>query len=67
MKENFDILMDEYLNDNSLLIDSNKNYYNRFVKNVPIYLYKYFDSNKYLIKASIGAGRKSGNTLDLHF
>lgn len=59
MKEKFDILMDEYLKDNSILIDSNKNYYKEFVKELPSYLYKYFDNNKYLIKASIGAGQRS--------
>ncbi len=59
MKEKFDILLNEYLKDNSVLVDSNKNYYLEFVKKLPKYLYKYFDKEKYLIKASVGAGQKS--------
>ena len=59
MKKEFDILLNEYLNDKSDLVNSNKAYYIEFVKNVPGYLYKYFDKEKYLIKASIGAGQKS--------
>ena len=59
MKEKFDILMNEYLSDTSLLTDKSKTYYQKFVKELPLHLYKYFDSNKYLIKASIGAGQRS--------
>jgi len=59
MKNGFDLLLNEYLIDNSLLVDSNKNYYLEFVKNTPEFLYKYFDKDKFLIKASIGAGQKS--------
>ena len=59
MKEKFDILLKEYLKDNSLLVDSNKYYYIEFIKNAPEYLYNYFNKEKYLIKASIGAGQKS--------
>lgn len=59
MKESFEILMNEYLNDDSLLIDSNKNYYKKFVSELPQHLYRYFDENKYLIKASVGVGQKS--------
>lgn len=59
MKEKFDILLNEYLNDDSVLVDSNKNYYIEFIKNVPEYLYNYFDKEKYLIKASVGAGQKN--------
>ncbi len=59
MKEKFDILLNEYLKDESLLVDSNKEYYIEFIKNAPEYLYNYFDKEKYLIKASVGAGQKS--------
>ncbi len=59
MKERFEFLMDEYLKEDTLLIDSSKDYYIKFVKEIPEYLYKYFDKKKYLIKASIGAGQKS--------
>lgn len=59
MKERFDLLMNEYVSDDSITIDSNKNYYKGFVKELPTYLYEYFDSNKYLIKASIGVGQRS--------
>lgn len=59
MKEKFDILMNDYLNDDSILIDSTKKYYKEFVKELPLYLYNYFDNNRYLIKASIGAGQRS--------
>lgn len=59
MKERFEFLMDEYLKEDTLLIDSSKDYYIKYVKEIPEYLYKYFDKKKYLIKASIGAGQKS--------
>lgn len=59
MKEKFDLLLNEYLKDDSALVDSNKDYYLQFVKNIPKYLYEYFNKEKYLIKASIGAGQKS--------
>ena len=59
MKEIFELLMDEYLKDETLLIDSSKEYYQKFVKELPLYLYKYFNKDKYLIKASVGAGQKS--------
>lgn len=59
MKEKFELLLNEYLNDESPVVDSKKNYYLEFVKNTPKYLYKYFNKEKYLIKASIGAGQKS--------
>lgn len=59
MKEKIDILLNEYLKDESVVIDSNKRYYLEFVKNIPKYLYKYFNKEKYLIKASIGSGQKS--------
>ncbi len=59
MKEKFNVLLDEYLKDDSGLVDSNKDYYIEFIKNAPEYLYNYFDKEKYLIKASIGKGQKS--------
>ena len=59
MKECIDTLLNEYLQDESYLVDSNKNYYQKFIKELPDYLYKYFDNNKYLIKSSVGATRKS--------
>lgn len=59
MKEKFDLLLREYLKDDSKLVNSSKEYYLEFVKNLPEDLYKYFDKEKYLIKASIGAGQKS--------
>lgn len=59
MKEKFDMILNEYLKDDSALVDSNKEYYIEFIKNAPEYLYNYFDKEKYLIKASIGAGQKS--------
>ena len=59
MKERFDLLLNEYLKDDSQLVDSNKNYYNSFINEVPQILYIYFDNEKYLIKSSIGAGQKS--------
>lgn len=59
MKEKFDILLNEYLKDDSVLVDSNKDYYIEFIRNAPEYLYNYFDKGKYLIKASVGAGQKS--------
>lgn len=59
MKEKIDLLLNEYLKDNSRLVDSSKDYYLEFVKNVPKELYKYFNENEYLIKASIGTGQKS--------
>ncbi len=59
MKEEFNVLLNEYLNDDSILVDSDKNYYIEFVKNLPEYLYNYFGKEKYLIKASVGAGQKS--------
>lgn len=55
MKEEFDILLNEYLRDDSNLVDSRKNYYIEFVKKLPEHLYDYFDKEKYLIKASIFA------------
>lgn len=58
MKEKFDILLNKYLNDDSVSVDSNKDYYIEFVKNAPEYLYNYFDKEKYLIKASVGTGQK---------
>ncbi len=59
MKEKIDLLLNEYLKDNSRLVDSSKDYYLEFVKSVPKELYKYFNENEYLIKASIGIGQKS--------
>lgn len=59
MKKIFELLMGVYLNDETLLIDSSKEYYQKFVKGLPLYLYKYFDKEKYLIKASVGAGQRS--------
>lgn len=59
MKKEFDILLNEYLQDKSSFVDSNKSYYNEFIRNLPTDLYKYFDKEKYLIKASMGAGQKS--------
>ena len=59
MKERFEFLMNEYLKDKTSLIDSGKDYYVKFVKEIPEYLYKYFDKGKYLIKSSVGAGQKS--------
>ena len=59
MKEKFDLLLNEYLKDESALVDSNKEYYIEFVKHMPEYLYHYFDKEKYLVKASVGAGQKS--------
>lgn len=59
MKGRFDLLLNEYLKDDSQLVDSTKNYYNSFINEVPQILYKYFDKEKYLIKSSIGAGQKS--------
>lgn len=59
MKEKFDLLLNEYLKDESTVVNSNKAYYIEFVKNMPEYLYKYFDKDKYLVKASVGAGQKS--------
>ena len=61
MKEYINILLKDYLNDESRLIDSSKNYYKKFVKEFPSYLYQYFDKNKYLIKASVGVGQKNEN------
>ena len=59
MKEYIDILMNDYLKDESKLVNSNQNYYKKFVKEFPSYLYNYFDKNKYLIKSSTGAGQKN--------
>ncbi|MCR5483349.1 MAG: DUF3578 domain-containing protein [Bacilli bacterium] len=59
MKDKIEVLMNEYLSDSSTNVDSNKNYYKVFVKELPEYLYRYFDSNKYLIKASVGVGQRS--------
>lgn len=59
MKEKFNILLNEYLKDDTVLVDSSKDYYTEFIKNAPEYLYNYFDKEKYLIKASVGAGQKS--------
>lgn len=59
MKDKFDVLLDEYLRDTSLLVDSNKKYYIEFVKELPEYLYRFFPSDKYLIKSSIGVGQRS--------
>ena len=43
MKEKFDLLLREYLKDDSKLVNSSKEYYLEFVKNIPEDLYKYFD------------------------
>lgn len=59
MKSIFEIVLNNYLLDESQLVDSTKDYYIEFVKNTPKHLYKYFDEKKYLIKASVGAGQKS--------
>ena len=59
MKEIFDFLMDEYLLDKSLNIDSDKDYYKKFVRELPDSIYRYFDFNKYLVKSSIGVGQRS--------
>ncbi len=59
MKKKFDLLLNKYTIDDNLLVNSSKDYYIEFVKNAPKYLYNYFDKEKYLIKASIGAGQKS--------
>lgn len=59
MKEKIDILLNEYLNDESTLVDSTKNYYIEFVRKLPEHMYRYFKNNIYLIKASIGVGQKS--------
>lgn len=59
MKYYFDILLNNFLLDKSQLVDSTKEYYIKFVKELPQYLYRYFDESKYLIKASVGAGQKS--------
>ena len=59
MRYYFDILLNNFLLDKSQLVDSTKEYYVKFIKELPQYLYRYFDENKYLIKASVGAGQKS--------
>lgn len=59
MKEKFDVLLQEYLQDKSKLVDSQKNYYIQFVQELPKILYKYFPKERYLVKASIGVGQKS--------
>lgn len=59
MKNYFDILLNNFLLDNSQFVDSTQDYYVKFVRELPQYLYRYFDNNKYLIKASVGVGQKS--------
>ena len=59
MKNYFDILLNNFLLDNSQFVDSTQDYYVKFVRELPQYLYRYFDTNKYLIKASVGVGQKS--------
>lgn len=59
MKNIFETLIDNYLLDKSLLVDSTKDYYINFVKNAPKYLYRYFNEEKYAIKASVGNGQRS--------
>lgn len=58
MKEKFDLLLNNYLKDETEVVDSSQDYYVQFVKNTPDDLYKYFDKKKYLIKASVGVGQK---------
>lgn len=58
MKDKIQILLQNYLLDNNLLIDSKKDYYQAFVKELPEYLKNYFNDEKYLIKASCGNGQK---------
>ena len=59
MKDRIEFLMDNYLNDKSKLIDSEKDYYIKFVKEIPEFLYNIFDKDDYNIKASVGTGQKS--------
>ncbi len=59
MKYRIEFLMDNYLNDKSKLIDSEKKYYIKFVKEIPELLYKIFDKDVYNVKASVGTGQKS--------
>lgn len=59
MKNYFDILLNNFLRDNSQFVDSTQDYYVKFVRELPQCLYRYFDTNKYLIKASVGVGQKS--------
>lgn len=59
MKNYFDILLNNFLLDNFQFVDSTQDYYVKFVRELPQYLYRYFDNNKYLIKASVGVGQKS--------
>jgi len=59
MKKEFDLLLSKFANDASRSVDSKKDYYQAFVNDVPKSLYKLFDREKYLIKASIGNGNKA--------
>lgn len=59
MKKEFDLLLNEFVNDTSRKVDSSKHYYQAFVKEAPKRLYHYFDKSKYLIKASVGNGNKA--------
>ena len=43
MKYYFDILLNNFLLDKSQLVDSTKEYYVKFVKELPQYLYRYFE------------------------
>ena len=59
MKEKFDFLLNNYLLDSSLFVDSSKEYYHKFVNELPIDLKRYFNETEYLIKASCGNGQRS--------
>lgn len=59
MKDNFKLLLDEYLLDGSNKTNVNANYYDAFIYQTPSYLYSIFSKNDYKIKASVGNGYRS--------
>lgn len=59
MKERIDYVLDNYLLDSSIKVDSSREYFKKFVKEIPEILTSYFDPLTYKVKASCGNGQKS--------
>ncbi len=59
MKEKFDVLLNEYLLDDSKKINADAKYHEKFINELPEYLYNIFPKENYKIKTSVGNGYRS--------